>query len=423
MNEENIVNQPGMLVESTVSNKETKVKRPSNEIKRKCRKERPNNDAKTTIKETFNFLAFFGKVLGWECTYEWKTNPRHWLTTIDIVFMWYHMIYSQIEHFMTGEYGRIFEIFACYGISVSCVLKFWWYLKYFREITALHNFSARIIRQASRQMTEKLQHLELLKQRIAQFLGFSAAVSTAAYLFNPVQSVINRDKGEMVSLLPYEISFTDQSTLSGYLVANACMSIMGVYAVFISLFVVLHFITIILNYSVQVDIIEVDVKQLDEFWRDHKKTTVERHLFLRNICQKCQDKDNYMREVKRIFDRLIFSFFCGAYLSQVLCLYEVQVKNWMSGYGIAYGLFTEMLLYCYFGTKAVSINERLCYVLTQSNWYTYDIYSQKIFLHLLISCMNAKELWIGPLAPLSFFTGIQIVKNIYTYYAFLAEAA
>lgn len=122
-------------------------------------------------------------------------------------------------------------------------------------------------------------------------------MSTAGYMFNPVKSVIYRDKGEMVSLLPFEISFTDQSTLSGYLTANACMSVMGVYAVFIALFVVLHFITIILNYSMLVDIIEVDIKQLDELWRDKRKTTVvERHLFLRNICLKCQDKDKYAFE-------------------------------------------------------------------------------------------------------------------------------
>lgn len=85
----------------------------------KDEKERPA--IRTTIKENFNFFAFFGKFLGWECKYEWKSNPRHWLTTIDIIFVWYHEIYSQVEHFINGSYGRIFEIFACYGISVSVI--------------------------------------------------------------------------------------------------------------------------------------------------------------------------------------------------------------------------------------------------------------------------------------------------------------
>lgn len=167
-----------------------------------------------------------------------------------------------------------------------------WYSKYYKQIAAVHNFSAKIIRQSNRQMAEKLENLELLKTKLAKFLCFSAVVSTVAYLINPVKSVINREKEKMVSLLPYEITFADQSTLPGYFIANACMSVMGVYAVFIALFVALHFVTIILNYSIQVDIIEMDVEQLDKFWRNDKKTTVfERHRFLRNICQKCQDKD------------------------------------------------------------------------------------------------------------------------------------
>lgn len=93
-------------------------------------------------------------------------------------------------------------------------------------------------------------------------------------------------------LLPIEIMFTDQSTLSGFLIANVFMIFMGVYYGYLaSLYVGLHFIYAILNYSMQVDLIEVDINELDELWRDTSTTTVfERHLFLRNICQKCQDK-------------------------------------------------------------------------------------------------------------------------------------
>ncbi|KAJ6634915.1 hypothetical protein Bhyg_13496, partial [Pseudolycoriella hygida] len=96
-------------------------------------------------------------------------------------------------------------------------------------------------------------------------------------------------------------------------------------------------------------------------------------------------------------------------------------ENWIPGYGVATVLFGEMLFYCLVGTKTTITNERLCYIIGQSNWYTYDIHSQKIVLLLLHSCMNARELWIGPLAPLSVFTGTQIIKSIYSYYTILME--
>lgn len=110
--------QTSIGVDTTVSNKRNICIKPPNGTK--CQRERPINDYDTTsTKEKFNFIAFFGKFLGWECKYEWKTNPRYWLTVIDILFMWYHIIHSQVEHFIDGSYGRIFEIFACYGISAS----------------------------------------------------------------------------------------------------------------------------------------------------------------------------------------------------------------------------------------------------------------------------------------------------------------
>ncbi len=33
------------------------------------------------------------------------------------------------------------------------------------------------------------------------------------------------------------------------------------------------------------------------------------------------------------------------------CRYTLQ-ENWVPGYGIAYGMFAEMLIYCFIGTKA-----------------------------------------------------------------------
>ncbi len=110
------------------------------------------------------------------------------------------------------------------------------------------------------------------------------------FVCNPIKSfIVNR---ELVSLLPIEITFTDQAQLSGFLVANTFMTVMGLFAAFGTFFMAMHFVITISYYSIQVDLIEADMKQLDAFWSRTKETTLfERQLFFRNICQKCQDKD------------------------------------------------------------------------------------------------------------------------------------
>lgn len=117
-----------------------------------------------------------------------------------------------------------------------------------------------------------------------------ALTSGLIYLYNPIKSLVYEQK--LVSLLPIEIVFVDQSSLTGFLIANSLMVVMGLYAVFESLFMGLHFVAAIFNYSIQVEIIECDVKQLDEFWSNSSiSTKAERYFLLRNICQKCQDKN------------------------------------------------------------------------------------------------------------------------------------
>lgn len=73
-------------------------------------------------------------------------------------------------------------------------------------------------------------------------------------------------------------------------------------------------------------------------------------------------------------------FFAAAYLSQILCMYQVRVvsmvyfgdfsiqqptskydelilhqlqNNWIPGYALAIGFFMEMIFYCLMGTKVV----------------------------------------------------------------------
>nr|QGW45436.1 odorant receptor 63 [Bradysia odoriphaga] len=392
-------------------------------------KSRKVNDAANNTKcereamqEIIDFIEFFGKVLGWKCSYEWtsKRNVRHWFAVLLLSFFWSQIIYTQIMHCVNGQYKRILETFAVYGGAASCGLRIRCYVKFNKEITALHNFSFKITRQAG-SLTEQIEKQQRRNLKVYKFICMAEISSLMVFSYNPLKSFFFR--GEYFSLLPIEMIFIDQTELTGFLIANALMSVMGVVLVWSSMFVAMNFVASISNYSILVDVIEYDIRQLDTFWENPTTTSLsERHMFLRNICQKCQDKDNFIAEVKNIFDETIFFYFSVVYISQIVCLYEVEMENWMPGYGLAYGMFVEMLFHCCFGTKVTVVNDRMHYILTQSKWYTYDQHSQKIFLDLLNSNMNSQELWIGPLTPLSVTTGITIVKSIYSYYTFLAEA-
>lgn len=143
-------------------------------------------------------------------------------------------------------------------------------------------------------MAEKLQYQQIENLKLCKLFLFMALVSASIYVYNPIKSFIHNR--ELQSLLPIEIMFTDQSKLCGFLIANAFMVLMGFYAVIGSLYLGFHFVATILNYSMLVDLIASDIGQLDEIWRVETSSATsirERHMFLRNICQKCQDKDEY----------------------------------------------------------------------------------------------------------------------------------
>ncbi len=163
-------------------------------------------------------------------------------------------------------------------------------MRFYKEITAVHNFSFKIIRQAGRDAADQLENRQLQNLKYCRPILYLALTSVLIFIYNPIKSfLVNR---EFLSLLPIEIMFTDQTQLSGFLIANALMTLMGIYATCASLIMGMHFVLAISNYSIQVDLIEFDMKQLDVFWSSMKTSTLsERQLFLRNICQKCQDKD------------------------------------------------------------------------------------------------------------------------------------
>ncbi len=158
-----------------------------------------------------------------------------------------------------------------------------------KRVAALHKFSIKITRQADKLVAEELEKQQRQNFKLYKFIGFLVVKSLLVFLYNPTKAfLVNR---ELQSLLPIDFVFVDQSELSGFLIANAIMVVMGIYLVLVSLYTV-NFYSIIVNYSIQADLIEADVKQLDAFWSNTKTTSLsERHSFLRNICLKCQDKD------------------------------------------------------------------------------------------------------------------------------------
>lgn len=159
-------------------------------------------------------------------------------------------------------------------------------------MTALHSFSYKITRLAGSDEAKRLKEQQLNNLKICKLIALVEITAVLIFVYNPMKSFIF--KNELVSLLPIEIMFIDQNELVGFLLANCIMTSIDFYAVFGPLFVALNFYVMILNYSFQVDLIEFDVRRLDTFWSDPAASTLsERYSLLRNICQKCQDKDKY----------------------------------------------------------------------------------------------------------------------------------
>lgn len=181
-------------------------------------------------------------------------------------------------------------------VILQCLLKVLCFIGSVEQLTAVLKFSFKLCRQTVGKRAETLENKQRFILRMSKWITFFAFLSAWLYIFYPIKAFI--EHGELVPLLPIEIMFTDQSITSGFLIANSLMVIMGLYAVSGSLYMGLHFVAAILNYSMQIDLIEFDVKELDELWSNKtKRSPSDRHRLLRKICQKCQDKDKYVYDI------------------------------------------------------------------------------------------------------------------------------
>lgn len=214
-------------------------------------------------------------------------------------------------------------------------------------MTALFKATYKICQQSTGPQVEKLtKHLH---ENFNQYkiLVSLAIIITGVYLYYPLKSYVV--DGERVPFVPLEMMFVDQSTISGYCIASILMVTGGILAVLSTLYMGLSFVALILNYGPRVDILETNFKELDEMWCDASKSTIGyRHMFLRNICLKFIDMRqyavnnnlvspstkltlnlyfSYIAEIKEVFDQKLFIFFAFAYLSQILCLYQIRVVS------------------------------------------------------------------------------------------------
>ncbi|XP_037039267.1 uncharacterized protein LOC119076575 [Bradysia coprophila] len=362
----------------------------------------------------------FGYIVGVDFKFEWKNNLRFVVTKSLVFFFWTQVFYTHYVYSVYDNFVRNFEVFAIYGITVSAVLKIRCFDSYYLNITAMFKSSLKIYKQNGDARGKPFTDRLTANFNLYKFVASMAIFITILYMYYPVKSFLI--DGEMVQFVPIEFMFVDQSTLLGFLVASGIMGTLGVYAIFGTEYMALTFVAIVMNYGPRVDILNENFDELDKMWLTNSSSAAEyKHSFLVNICRKYADMREYINEVKLIFDQKLYIFFVFAYLSQILCLYQIRVNNWIPGYALAIGFSIEMIFYCLMGTKLTVENERFCQIITQSSWYTYDQWSQKMILMLLGEAMNFSELRIGPFAPLSVYTATEIFKSIYSYYTLMME--
>lgn len=96
--------------------------------------------------------------------------------------------------------------------------------------------------------------------------------------------------GVLMTLLPVEIMFVNQSTYVGYAIGSGYIGLTGCYAVLGTILYGASFILAVLLYSLHINLIEEDFKDLDDMWMEGSVVPlVHRRYYLTNICKKRQD--------------------------------------------------------------------------------------------------------------------------------------
>lgn len=164
------------------------------------------------------------------------------------------------------------------------------YIAHSKKVLALLEFMLKICQQNSTGERAEILRVQLQKCfSNLKIFALSIFANVCLFLSVPVISYIT--KNELLSLVPIEIPFIDQSTTSGYLTANLIMGVNSVLVVSGTIFCASLYILLINNFSVQVELIGHDFNYLDQMWADKKQSLGYKLAFLRNICMRCQDMD------------------------------------------------------------------------------------------------------------------------------------
>lgn len=73
------------------------------------------------FEQSIQFGGYFGYILGININFDWKPNPKYYITVFALVFMWSQIFYTQFLYIKNKEYYKLLEVFACYGITLSVI--------------------------------------------------------------------------------------------------------------------------------------------------------------------------------------------------------------------------------------------------------------------------------------------------------------
>lgn len=242
------------------------------------------------------FYSLLLNVLGIKVTlhWDWKKQPKFWSACFFLSYYFTSVVYTACMHCINGNPIRVLEPLTITGVGLSMAQKYRAFIKHWTVLIALI-YNLRFICRRTAGLSSRANILiDEFRTTLKYVKAFALAMAFAlgSFLILPVKVFIV--EGELLSLIPMEIVFCDKSTKIGFAAANFMQAIMATYAVFCVANYAISFIIIICSYNLQVNLLEEDLKDLDEMWSGKMEVSLAyRRAFLINICKKRQDMNWY----------------------------------------------------------------------------------------------------------------------------------
>lgn len=70
-----------------------------------------------------NYFDFLGIFFGTKFRFDWKPHKHFlvWYTSLLLIFVWFSILRGQYIHYRSGDYVRILELCAIYGMALSVI--------------------------------------------------------------------------------------------------------------------------------------------------------------------------------------------------------------------------------------------------------------------------------------------------------------